>query len=174
MANAGRTSFTYDAAGQLLAQFDLKSDDSVISSVDYQYDNTGNRTRMREATGRLTTWTYDDTYQLVSEHRSSASGGFHITYTYDPVGNRLVKNSSASLTTSTFDAADQLQTSVDSTGTTTFTFDAAGNQQIEQAPSGTTTRTWDYENQQTGVVLPSGSRVTMSYNADFRRVRKES
>jgi YD repeat-containing protein len=145
----------------------------VISSVDYEYDNAGNRTRMREATGRLTTWTYDDTYQLISEHRSSASGGFHITYTYDPVGNRLVKKSSGALTTSTFDAADQLQTSVDSTGTTTFTFDAAGNQQIDQAPSSITTRTWDYENQQSGVVLPSGARVTMSYNADFRRVRKE-
>ena len=57
---------------------------------------------------------------------------------------------------------------------TTFTFDAAGNHQIEKAPNGTTTRTWDYENQPSGVVLPSGARVTMSYNADFRRVRKES
>ena len=174
LGNGTRTSFVYDADDRLMSQLDLKADDSVITGVDYQYDNAGNRTRMREATGRLTTWTYDDSYQLIGEHRSSASGGFHITYTYDPVGNRLVKNSSGALTTSTYDAANQLQTATESNGVTTFIFDAAGNQQTEQASSGTTTRTWDYDNQQTGVVLPSGARVTMSYNADFRRVRKES
>jgi len=56
----------------------------------------------------------------------------------------------------------------------TFTFDASGNQQIENAPTGRTTNTWDYENQLTRVDLPSGARVTMAYDADFLRVRKET
>jgi YD repeat-containing protein len=73
-------------------------------------------------------------------------------------------------TTYTYDAANQLQTAVSSAGTTTFTFDQAGNQRIESAPTGVTTNIWNYENQLAGVVLPSGQRVTMLYNADFRRV----
>lgn len=57
---------------------------------------------------------------------------------------------------------------------TTFTFDGAGNQAIEQAPGGTTTTTWNYENQSTLVVNPDGSRVTTTYNADLRRLRKRT
>ena len=152
--NQTRTSLTFDAADRLLSTIDLRSDQSVICGVDYEYDNAGNRTRMAEASGRLTTWTYDDTYQLVNEHRSSAVGGFHITHVYDPVGNRLVKNAAGALTTATYDVANQLQTILDSTGTTTFSFDAAGNQHIEMAPAGVTTNVWNYENQRTVVALP--------------------
>ena len=54
------------------------------------------------------------------------------------------------------------------------TFDAAGNQQIERAPSGTTTNVWNYENQMTLVQMPNGSRVTMAYNANFRRTKKRT
>jgi hypothetical protein len=52
--------------------------------------------------------------------------------------------------------------------------DAAGNQQIERAPSGTTTNVWNYENQMILVQMPNGSRVTMQYNANFRRTDKWS
>jgi YD repeat-containing protein len=37
-----------------------------------------------------------------------------------------------------------------------------------------TTYVWDYENQPTQILLPSGQIVTNSYNADQRRVRKET
>ena len=50
---------------------------------------------------------------------------------------------------------------------------AAGNQQFEQAPSGTTTNVWNYENQMTLVQMANGSRVTMAYNAEFRRTRRD-
>ena len=132
-------------------------------------DATGNRLGVTEATSQKTTWTYNDTYQLVNEHRSG-TGGFNLTYVYDSVGNRLVKNEAGSLTTSTYDSANQLRSAIDATGTTTFTFDTAGNQQVDQAPSGATTYVWNYENQMTLVVKPDGSRVTMAYNANFRRV----
>jgi YD repeat-containing protein len=170
--NQTRTSIVYDAADRITSQWDVKSDNSVVIGLDYQNDPVGNRTSMREATGRRTTWTYDDSYQLVNENRSSASGGFHTTFIYDPVGNRLVKNEAGALTTSTYDAANQLVTSIAAAGTTTFTFDAAGNQQIEQAPSGFTTNVWDCENQRTQVLLPSGQRETITYNADYRMKRR--
>ncbi len=74
-----------------------------------------------------------------------------------------------------FDAANQLQTSTDATGVTNYTFDASGNKQIVVAPTGSrTTYVWNYENQNTLVQQASGARVTMAYNAEFRRVRKWS
>jgi YD repeat-containing protein len=73
-----------------------------------------------------------------------------------------------------YDAANQLKTSKAAGGTTTYTFDSNGNQQVVREPGGNrTTYTWDYENQNRLVRLPDGSRVTMSYNADFRRTRKD-
>ena len=125
----------YNAADQLLSQYNLNSDDSIISGFDYRVDPAGNRLSVTEATGQKTAWTYDDTYQLVNENRSG-TGGFNMTYVHDPVGNRLVKNEADVLTTSTYDAANQLKTAVAPTGTTTFAFDSAGNQQVDQAPSG--------------------------------------
>jgi len=78
-------------------------------------------------------------------------------------------------TTSTYDVANQLETAVDAAGTTTFVFDANGNQQVTIEPNGNrTTNVWDYENQTTVVQQPLGALITMSYNADNRRVRKES
>jgi YD repeat-containing protein len=73
-----------------------------------------------------------------------------------------------------FDVANQTQTQVNSSGTTTYSFDAVGNKQIVNAPGGITTNVWDYENQTTLTVKPSGQRVTMLYDADLLRVRKET
>jgi YD repeat-containing protein len=172
--NRVRTSLTYYAANQLLAQYDLRADDSFVSGVDYRYDNAANRLGQQDAQGVITTWNYDTAYQLTHEYRSAATGGFNTTFVYDPVGNRLVKNATGARTTSTYNSANQLITSIDPAGTTMFTFDAAGNQQVEAAPSGTTTHAWDYENQRTVVVPPNSERVTMTYNGDFRCVTKES
>ena len=44
---------------------------------------------------------------------------------------------------------------------------------VLQPSASRTTYGWDYENETTLVRLPTGSRVTMAYNADFRRVRKD-
>jgi YD repeat-containing protein len=152
-----------------------KSDIIVIIGLAFQNDSVGNRTGLREASGRLTPWTYDDSYQLVNEHRTAAGdAGYNVTYIYDPASNRVVENAAGSLTTSTYDAANQTQTQVSSTGTTTYSFDAAGNEQIVQAPSGITTNVWDYENQTTLTVKPNSQRVTMLYDADLLRVRKET
>lgn len=146
----------------------------MISSVEYGYDARGNRISMREATGGGVTWSYDRAQRLVNEFRSGASS-YNTTYTYDATGNCLVKIKTGVRTTSTFDSANQLKTATDATGVTNYTFDANGNQQIIVSPGGNrTTYVWDYENQNTLVRLPSGARVTMAYNADQRRIRKDS
>ena len=84
----------------------------------YDYDAAGNCTSVLESSGDRVTWTYDAANRLTREERSGASG-YDTTYTYDALGNRLVKEASGALTTSTYDLANQLETSEDSSGVTT-------------------------------------------------------
>lgn len=164
---------SYDNASQVLGVYNLKSTGEVISSFDYSYDAAGNRTCVAESGGDRVTWSYDDTSQLINERRSGANS-YNTTYVYDGLGNRLVEVASAGRTTSTYDLANQLKWSETTTGRTTYTFDADGNQQIVQEPTeDRTTNVWDYENQLIEVQNADGTRSTMTYNPDFRRVAKE-
>ena len=40
--------------------------------------------------------------------------------------------------------------------------------------AGATTYVWSYENQMIGLLKPDGSRVTMDYNANFRRTKEKA
>jgi len=85
--------------GRLSQVADLKSDNTTLSSFLYSLDNVGNRTGVQEANGDVVTWSYDNTFRLTREQRSGANA-YDITYTYDPVGNRLTQVSSGAATTS--------------------------------------------------------------------------
>ncbi len=173
LANGTSASFTYDAASNLTNLHNLKSDNSVISSFDYRYNEVNNRTAIGEANGDRITWTYDNASQLTSEHRSGANA-YSNTFVYDPVGNRLVLNEDATRTTTVFDAANQIEYSQATAGRTTYTFDADGNQQIMALPSADRiTNTWDYENRLTTVALPNATRVTNTYHPDNLRVSSD-
>jgi len=170
--DGSRVSFTFDKANQLTQLAQFKSDDTVILQNSYRHDGAGNRTDVLEADGARVTWAYDRTNQLTSEHRSG-DNAFQTTFTYDPVGNRLVENENGALTTSTFDAANQLKDSKNLGGTTDYTFDEDGNQRLVVEPGDArTTNVWDFENRLTGVQQASGARVTAAYNADGIRVTR--
>jgi len=173
LANGTRASFTYDAAGNLTKLYNLKSTGAVVNNFDYTYDKVGNRMAVMEAGGNRVTWSYDNGYQLIGEHRTGANA-YRDTFTYDPAGNRLLKNHDGARTTYAYDVANQLTYSQDAGGRTTFTFDADGNQQVVREPSGDrTTYAWDYENRMTLARLPAGIRNTMAYDADGLRVKLE-
>jgi RHS repeat-associated protein len=199
LANTTRASLSYDAAGQITFLANLTSSGSALSSFTYTYDKVGNRTRVVEAGGTRTTWSYDKNYRLTNENRngtltwasftpdqwseftpnqwaafgvSGAGATYNVTHTYDPVGNRLVQNSAGQLTTFTYDIANQLATSVDAGGRTTYTFDATGNLALQAAPGGRTTYAWDIESRLTQLWLPAGVVNTMIYNADGVRMGK--
>ena len=169
-----RTSTTFDKAGNLTEAASLKSDNSVISDFQYAFDGAGNRTSVLENTGDCVTWLYDETNQLINENSSSTNMYEH-EFTYDSVGNRLVKNVDGALTTSTYDAADQFIQSVDGSGQTTiYSFDRTGNLVSVDVSGVRTTSSWDYENQRIGVALPSGQKVTYAFSADNRRTGEET
>ena len=154
-ANTTRTSYLYDNASRLLRVANLSSTSTTLSSFSYALDAVGNRQRVVESTGNRVTWSYDKTYQLKNEQRSG-SNGYNITYTYDPVGNRLIVINGGVRTTSSYDAANELTRSQVVAGITTYTSDAAGNLLTSRNPSiQITTNTWDFENRLTQVALPS-------------------
>ena len=105
----------------------------MILGLTYDHDAVGNPTSMLESTGDRVTWTYDATDRLSREQRSGSSA-YDNSYAYDAVGNRLVKDASGVLTTSTYDLAKQLVTSQDANGTTTYTYDLARNLHLVQQP----------------------------------------
>ena len=144
-----------------------------MQQLDYRYDNAGNRNVMIEGGGSArVTWSYDNQNQLTGENRTGTNA-YRQTFTYDMAGNRTLKNAgTGARTTYSYDAANQLRYGELGTARTTYVYDSTGNQQIEQPAVGNrTTTTWNYENQPTLYQLPSGSRVTMSYNGDNRRVQ---
>ena len=135
---------------------------------------SGNRQRVVESSGNRVTWSYDKTYQLKNEQRSG-SNSYNITYTYDPVGNRLTEINGGVRTTSSYDAANELTRSQVVAGITTYTSDASGNLLTSRNPSNQrTTNTWDFENRLTKVALPSGIVDTFTYNGDGQRVQKRT
>jgi RHS repeat-associated protein len=172
-ANTTRTSYLYDNASRLLRVANLSSTSTTLSSFSYALDGVGNRLRVVESSGNRVTWSYDKTYQLRNEQRSG-SNSYNITYTYDPVGNRLVLINGGVPTTSTYDVANELHTShAFSVGITTYTSDAAGNLLTSVSPSNQrTTNTWDFENRLTQAALPSAIVDTFTYNGDGQRVQK--
>ena len=173
--NGTRTSYSYDAAGQTTQIVHRKSNGTSLLQLDYRYDNAGNRQVMIEDSGTArVTWIYDDQNQLLGENRTGTNA-YRNTFTYDSAGNRTLKNAGGTRTTSSYDAANQLTYAQAAAGRTTYVFDPAGNQQLELTPAGArTSTTWNYENQPSLYQLSSGSRVTMSYNADNRRTQKQT
>jgi|GEM_PF-1928221 len=194
--NGTRTTFVYNAAGQILAVANLQANDDLISRFTYTYDPVGNRTQEAREDGDLRIWTYDPTNQLISEQRTEGeswsaftadqwsgmgvndwgmlpavySAGPITTYLYDPVGNRLILNIDGDLTTSTYDAANRLVTAEDISGITTYTFDANGNQRTVEMPTNDiTTYSWTYENQLAQLEEPDDVVTTYVYAPTNRR-----
>src|SRR3990172_2030038 len=173
LANGSRASYSYDLASQVSQVYNFKSDSSVIVGFTYGYDAAGNRTGVLESGGDRVTWTYDAANRLTREQRSGASA-YDMAYTYDALGNRLLKEAPGAGTTSTYDLASQLRTSQDSSGVTTYAYDLAGNLTLVQEPSGQrTTRVWDDQNRQTSVLSPGGAITTCTYRFDGLRASKE-
>jgi RHS repeat-associated protein len=171
-ANGAWVSYTYDDADRLTRLANLKSDNTTLSSFAYSLDNIGNRIGVTEANGDVITWSYDNAYQLTREQRSGANT-YDITYSYDAVGNRLIKIEGGQTTTYTYDAANQVQTEETPAQITTFAFDANGNTLVENAGGQRTTYTWDLENMCTGIALPNGTLNTFAYDADLVRRQAE-
>ena len=165
--NGTKAFYTYDALNRLIILVNQRSDTSIISSYTYTLGLAGNRTRVEENTGRIVDYTYDALYRIVQENITDAVlGNETISYTYDPVGNRLTKTDSSRTTNYTYDANDRLLTE----GGNIYTYDDNGNTLRKSDGVHSTTYDYDYENRLASAQTPS-SLIDYEYDANGIRVR---
>jgi RHS repeat-associated protein len=112
---------------------------------------------------------YDSLYRLKSERRTGAHTDT-MTYTYDPVGNRLTKAHRGVSTTYAYNNRDQLLSEWDGTDSTRYSYDSAGRMLTKAETGGTTHYRWRDEDRLDSLYGP-GVSVKYQYDADGRRVK---
>ncbi|WP_255258214.1 DNRLRE domain-containing protein [Bacillus toyonensis] len=170
-ANGTGSTFNYNQIGKL-TDLVIGTSNQILLSERYQYDKTGNRTKItHEGTGGKVTETnyvYDPINQLLKE---SLPNGTVKDYTYDGFGNRtslkVTENGKETKSvTATFNEGNQLV----KFGNESLTYDANGN----RTSDGKYTYTWNEADQLVAVTKKgeSNSFATYKYDDDNRRIEK--
>jgi RHS repeat-associated protein len=140
-----QTTYAYDARGLLVRQ--TTANQPAASTITLHYDLDGNLDRQVDADGRITTYEYSPSNQLLATHRANGStitqdywpdGKLHhqydaalaaTNYTYDALGRRqIVSDPLGRPTTYTYRGNDQQATKTDADGrVTTFDYNQAGD-----------------------------------------------
>jgi RHS repeat-associated protein/uncharacterized repeat protein (TIGR01451 family) len=155
-----QATYTYDNADRLLSLVHTHPSNGTIASFNYTLDAVGNRLTMQDLEG-TTSYSYDDLYRLTQVVYPNSET---VTYSYDPMGNRLSMNSTVhGLTAYTYDVGDRLLTA----GTTAFTWDANGN----MTGKGNGVYTFDALDRLTQVVSGT-TAVQFAYDGDGGRLQK--
>jgi RHS repeat-associated protein len=194
LANGVVVSQTYDTNNRLLTRRYIRGS-TVQTGLQYTYNNADVRLSVTRTPGGVSTFTYDDSYQLLDEDRTETTPGwssltvedwasltvdgwarldldpssYNVTSEYDASGNPTEYSTvTGEQVSADYDASDRLQTqTVTGGGTTTYTYDDAGNRVTRVTSSGTTTYTWDSEGRLTSVTPPSpGAARVFVYDAD--------
>jgi RHS repeat-associated protein len=190
------TRYTYDADGELVktefpnGTVETRSYDDanhlvflenrvpggVIASFRYELAATGRRDAVVEDAGRRVEYSYDALDRLTREKMIDAVlGDRTISYSYDPVGNRVTRNdSSEGLTAYSYDADDRLLTETHAGQVTQYAYDDNGNR-LSKVTSAfdQVLYHWGFENRLIGADVTDASgttRVEYSYNAAGLRV----
>jgi len=192
--NGVTTDFVYDNASRLTEIVHRKPDGTVLSSFAYTFDSAGNITEMRFANGDVAQYDYDAKDQLTGEHRRGTLN-YDITFSYDPVGNRLTQTRSGDikdhgLITYSYNAGDELLIETLPKQTNTYAYDPNGNTTLRTETSHPLGKgrgippapkvdiysfSWDYENRLVGYDAPGPSKdSTYEYSDEmWNRVEKE-
>jgi len=170
LANGVVVSHTYDMAGRETVLEQRQSSGVAIAVYTATYDNVGNRTGVQELDGATMAYSYDETYQLLSETRSG-SNAFSTAFTYDGLGNRLTETKDSVVTSYTYDANNAVTTATTGGAVTTYSYDQNGNR-IGIDDGTVTTYSWDTENRMIGVTNPDSSTESFAYSGDGQRRRK--
>jgi RHS repeat-associated protein len=168
-----RTSFTYNAADQLLT-----STDPLGHTTTLAYDLAGNLASVTDAKSHVTSYGYDAANELTTV---TAPGAVVTGYSYDPVGNILTRTDANNHVTSYAYDKDNRLTSVlsptqqqwtyehDPNGNVTKVVDAIGNSTADTA-DGTTTYGYDAVNRLTSIGYTDATPgVQYAYDGDGNR-----
>ncbi len=169
--NGNLTTYVYDLNNRLTRQ--TTETTAAVLLADYQYtlDPSGHRLQIDEP-GRSTTYTYDDSYKLLTEDIVDPVNGDHSSvYEYDAVGNRTYSTINGVQTLYTYDDNDRLLQQ----GGEVFTYDANGNTLTKTIDGFVSTYTYDAKNHMAGGLLNDAGAITSStyrYDVDGIRIGK--
>lgn len=145
----------------------------------YGYDAAANllTTTLPTANGYVESRTYDRDGRLSEvKNQKGANILSRSTYTLDPGGNRLSKQTTVGTETYTYDVLDRLTEACFTVSCAgpgdnfrRYTYDPVGNRLTEARDTGTTTYTYDAADQLTGTTGPGGS-VAYTYDLDGRQL----
>ncbi len=163
-APLAETSYSYDAAGQLLS-ITNKAGGKVVAFNNYTYDELGNRVKIEDHDG-VKAYAYDKSNRLIMVKPVPFSMANAEAFVYDKNGNRRFDREAKDYK---YDAANRvLENTI-----YTYTHDQLGNltSRIEKASSATITYAYNPENQLSSVVTPD-AKVGYKYDPLGRRTEK--
>lgn len=120
----GVTNYSYDSLLRLTSL-----SDPIGQQFTFTFDALSRRTRVSKPLGFITTYTYDAASRLISLIHQGGPSQLPFTYTYDRVGNRLLKTDSDGLHSYNYDSLDRLTAAVSPNPTITesYSYDSVGN-----------------------------------------------
>ncbi|MDP1624658.1 MAG: RHS repeat-associated core domain-containing protein [bacterium] len=173
-ANGVVTRFEYNNMGWLTAVIEnfkagVQPDHETNVRTEYTYDLNGNKKTVKDGSGHVSSFTYDELNRLVQE---SDPLGNTWTYYYDAVGNQTsMVDANGATTQFSYDAANRL-IGINYPGGTpdvTFAYDDGGRRIGMTDGAGSTTWTFDKLNRPTAIQDPFGSTVGYGYDAAGNR-----
>jgi RHS repeat-associated protein len=173
-ANALLTSYSRDAAGQLLALNHTRNGNPV-DSLAYSLDSMGRRTAITRASGKNDAYGYDAIGQVTaSSYAALPNGPTSETFAYDATGNRTSYGNTGNLPVpSSSYAANNLDqyTQINGEGQS---YDFNGNMTAMRvsAASPIVQMGWDAENRMVSTETAGANRIDSQYDALHRRVLK--
>ncbi len=163
--NSTSTEYKYDNLNRLIRVRSYGSGNSILAHYAYTLNAAGIRTQVTEKDSSKVFYGYDSLYRLKSERRTGSHTDT-MTYTYDPVGNRLTKGHRGVTTTYAYNNRDQLLSEWDGTDSTRYGYDPAGRILTNHY-------SWVDEDRLDSLHTPSAS-VKYAYDADGRRVKENT
>ncbi|WP_308294684.1 DUF6531 domain-containing protein [Streptomyces sp. JJ66] len=163
-ANNNKTSFTYDAKGNLTKA----APPAPMGATTYTYDALGRPATVTDGRGTTLAYTYDARDRVTKVAPASGSA---VTYTYDGDGNRTSRTDATGTTQYTYDgmSRETVRTLRDGSQTVTAYTASEGNVDYYQDPAGTVDYTYDAANRLTK--LHKGTTTTYEYNANNQRTK---
>ncbi|MFH1653466.1 MAG: RHS repeat-associated core domain-containing protein [Pseudomonadota bacterium] len=164
LKNGDYTTYTYDIADRVTSINNYKSDDTLISKIDYEYDATGNRTKRITGSG-AEVYAYDSTDQLKDVTYADGSSE---SFQYDPMGNRLSVNDGTNTDNYTVNSLNQYAQA----GGASFQYDKNGNLITRTQAGKVTLYDYDAEDRLTRVTLPDGKNINYDYDPFGRLISR--
>jgi len=188
-ANGVVTHFEYDALNRQVAVVQnyrpaVQPDAHTNVRTGYTYNEVGNRVKVKDPNGHITTFAYDALNRVTGK---TDPLGNTWAYAYDLAGNRVsMTDGNGKTTTFEYDAARQLTnidyplpdadvsftykdtgqraSMTDGLGTTTWSYDLLGRLTTVNGPQSTVSYAYDAAGNRTRLTYPDGKEVTYTYD----------